>query len=110
MNIHQQMTQPQLSQSSWRVVLIICLMTKLHTINLITNPKNVLDVAVAMLDSLTDSLHLLVAQLLVICQFNVCNERYKVTSDAYTGVEGREGCGLIRHDNQIKLRLKNNTH
>jgi hypothetical protein len=59
-NIHQQVAHPQLSQCSWRVT-IIRLVPELHTINLIANPKNVLNIAIAMLNCLTDSLHSLVA-------------------------------------------------
>jgi hypothetical protein len=54
------MTHPQLSQSSWRVV-VTHLVPKLYTINLIANAKNILDISIAVLNCLSDSSHSFVA-------------------------------------------------
>ena len=60
-NIHQQMTHPQLSQSSWRVVVVTHVVPKLYTINLIANAENILDISIAVLDCLSDRSHSFVA-------------------------------------------------
>lgn len=55
------MTHPQLSQSSWRVVVVTHVVPKLYTINLIANAENILDISIAVLDCLSDRSHSFVA-------------------------------------------------
>ncbi len=75
------MAQPQLSQCTTSSVDSI-FEPEFNTVILIAHSKNILDVAVAVLNCLTHSFHALVAQFLAIRQFIACNNRRKVASNA----------------------------
>jgi hypothetical protein len=68
--------QPQLLQCTTSFISIF--EPKLNAVILIANKKNIWYVIIAMLNGLTDIRHLLVAQLLAIHQYVVCEDRSKV--------------------------------